>query len=70
MPMHDVSGPATVLCIEGEATLTIEGREEVFAAGNLAYVPESTDHQIKAKRPSAFLITIGETMYPLEGEPR
>jgi quercetin dioxygenase-like cupin family protein len=55
---HQVDGPVTIQCLEGRATLTVEGTTHDLAAGRWLYLPARVPHTLRGVENSLVLLTI------------
>lgn len=55
---HQVDGPVTIQCLEGRATLTVEGTTHDLAAGRWLYLPARVPHSLRGSEDSLVLLTI------------
>ncbi|MEX0268507.1 cupin domain-containing protein [Leptolyngbyaceae cyanobacterium UHCC 1019] len=57
---HTSPRNATVNVIEGQGTLTLEGKEIVLESGVFVFMPAATPHALKAMTNLTFLLTFSE----------
>ena len=55
---HQVAGPITVHCLEGRATLTVEGQTHDLPAGHWLYLMGDTPHTLRGAEDSLVLLTV------------
>ena len=58
MPSHSVKGEITIHCLEGEAELILDGRNQRLKAGQMVWLEGSVEHGLMALRDSSLLLTI------------
>jgi len=47
LPRHTDSAEETIVVVSGKAAVTVESREEVVAAGQVAWVPANAPHEVR-----------------------
>lgn len=58
LPPHEVQGELTLLCIEGEAEVTLAGRPFLLLAGQLVLLPAGARHAVRALHDTSLLLTL------------
>jgi quercetin dioxygenase-like cupin family protein len=58
MPVHQVPGEVTLLCLHGELVCDAHGKSTVLRPGQLLYLLGSVPHGIRANEDSIGLLTI------------
>jgi quercetin dioxygenase-like cupin family protein len=58
VPAHQVPGPITIQCIEGEVELELPQRSQVMHAGSLVYLDPKVVHGLKALQDASLLVTL------------
>lgn len=58
---HSADGDAFVVMIEGEALITVDGKENHVKAGEVILMPFQIPHSLKAIEPFKFMLTV---VYP------
>lgn len=58
MPPHKVAGEITIQCIEGRLDVTVDGRSNRLAAGQLIYLARNVVHGVAALEDTTSLVTI------------
>ena len=61
---HTSTRNAVVTVIEGEGTLTLDGREIVLNPGVFVFMPANAPHALQAKENLSFLLTLSEHPQP------
>lgn len=59
---HTSTRNATLLVIEGQGTLTLEGQDIALEAGVLVFMPANAPHALKAAANLAFLLTLSDAI--------
>ena len=57
-PKHEVDGPITVHCLQGELALILDGEPREMHAGAWVFLDGRTPHAVEAIRDSSLLVTI------------
>lgn len=58
---HSADGDAFVYLIEGEALITVDGKENIVKQGEVILMPVGIPHSLKAIKPFKFMLTV---VYP------
>jgi quercetin dioxygenase-like cupin family protein len=58
MPEHWVEGEVTILCLEGELVIDMQGRETVLGPTEMLYLASAQPHGIRANQDAVGLMTI------------
>lgn len=58
VPEHSVPGEVTILCIEGAIELQAHDKTQTLQAGHMVYLAGNIPHALRAREPSALLVTI------------
>ena len=58
MPLHELRGEMTLLCIEGSVDITLPGSHRVLNAQQLLLLPARVPHSVRALENSSLLLTI------------
>ena len=64
---HNSNRNATITVIEGEGTLTLEGKEINLAFGVFVFIPANTLHAVQAKENLSLMLTLSEHPQPKSG---
>jgi quercetin dioxygenase-like cupin family protein len=55
---HEVEGPITVYCLEGQVAFTVDGIAHAVRAGQWLYLPGGVPHSIAGVEDSLVLLTV------------
>lgn len=55
---HTAPGDAMVYILDGEAFITIDGKEMTAKTGEVVIMPANTPHALKARKPFKMLLTV------------
>lgn len=55
---HQVKGPITVQCLQGEVAFSVEGETHTLRAGHWLYLPGEVSHSMSGVEDSLILLTI------------
>lgn len=58
LPPHEVGGPITVHCLQGDLSLSVNGEPRRMSAGAWVFLDGGTAHAVEAIRDSSLLVTI------------
>ncbi|MFP5390395.1 MAG: cupin domain-containing protein [Gammaproteobacteria bacterium] len=58
MPMHQVDGEITLLCLNGELVVDAHGKSSVLRPGEMLYLLGGVPHAVRANEDSVGLLTI------------
>jgi quercetin dioxygenase-like cupin family protein len=70
MPEHHVDDSRVLHCLEGHIEVLIPGGTRRLAAGDLVVLPAGLPHGLRARAPSALLVTLLRVDDRLSGGPR
>lgn len=58
LPLHQVPGEITLLCLEGEVDLETPGSHQTLAAGDFVHMAGGTPHSLTGVTDASLLLTI------------
>jgi quercetin dioxygenase-like cupin family protein len=58
MPVHQVDGEMTLLCLQGEIVCDVRGAETVLRPGEMLYLLGGVPHAVRANEDAVALLTI------------
>lgn len=58
LPPHKVSGQATLLCLSGRVSLSLDGTDVALGAGDWLYLERAEEHGVEGLEDAAILLTI------------
>lgn len=58
LPEHWVEGEITILCLEGELVVEMQGRETVLGPNEMVYLGGGQPHAVRANQDAVGLLTI------------
>lgn len=68
LPTHEVEGPVTMHCLQGELALTVDGERKEMPPGTWVLLDGGTSHAVRATRDSTLLLTIVFVREPMESK--